>query len=171
MTLVVNLYGGPGTGKSTTAAHLFALLKHMGINAELVTEFAKGVAWEDRTSILGNQIYMFSKQHHQVWRVLGKADVVITDSPILLSCVYGKNMSPTFLKLVMEEHDKMNTIDIFLERIKPYQKAGRFQDETEARKLDDEILELLTKTGMGYFRVKADSKAADEITKIVLERK
>jgi len=37
MTLVVNLYGGPGTGKSTTAAATFAELKMAGINCELVS--------------------------------------------------------------------------------------------------------------------------------------
>ena len=37
---VINLYGGPGTGKSTTAAALFALIKREGYNVELVTEFA-----------------------------------------------------------------------------------------------------------------------------------
>jgi adenylylsulfate kinase-like enzyme len=38
---VINLFGGPGTGKSTLAAALFTDLKMKGINAELVTEFAK----------------------------------------------------------------------------------------------------------------------------------
>lgn len=40
-TLVVNLFGGPGSGKSTGAAYVFARLKMLGYNAELVTEFAK----------------------------------------------------------------------------------------------------------------------------------
>lgn len=40
-TIVVNLFGAPGAGKSTGAAHIFAELKMCGINTELVTEFAK----------------------------------------------------------------------------------------------------------------------------------
>ena len=40
-TIVVNLFGAPGAGKSTGAAYIFALLKMAGIEAELVTEFAK----------------------------------------------------------------------------------------------------------------------------------
>ena len=39
-TLVVNLYGAPGSGKSTGAAYIFAELKMLGINCELITEFA-----------------------------------------------------------------------------------------------------------------------------------
>ena len=36
MTLIVNLFGVPGAGKSTGAAQVFANLKKKGINAELV---------------------------------------------------------------------------------------------------------------------------------------
>lgn len=39
--LLVNLYGSPGAGKSTGAAYIFAKLKMLGINAELITEYAK----------------------------------------------------------------------------------------------------------------------------------
>ena len=39
--LVVNLFAGPGTGKSTVAAQIFAHLKWQGFSCELVTEFAK----------------------------------------------------------------------------------------------------------------------------------
>ena len=39
--IVVNLFGGPGCGKSTTAAWLFNQLKERGINCEYVTEFPK----------------------------------------------------------------------------------------------------------------------------------
>ena len=39
--LVINLFGAPGAGKSTGAAYIFSLLKMYGINAELITEYAK----------------------------------------------------------------------------------------------------------------------------------
>lgn len=39
--LVVNVFGVPGAGKSTGAAYIFSKLKMNGINAELITEFAK----------------------------------------------------------------------------------------------------------------------------------
>ena len=39
--LLISLYSGPGSGKSTGAAWIFAKLKLAGVNAELVTEFAK----------------------------------------------------------------------------------------------------------------------------------
>ena len=39
--IVINLCGSPGAGKSTGAAYVFSQLKMAGVNAELVTEFAK----------------------------------------------------------------------------------------------------------------------------------
>lgn len=40
-TLLVNLFGGPGTGKSTTRAGLFNTLKLTGVNSEEVPEHAE----------------------------------------------------------------------------------------------------------------------------------
>lgn len=51
-TIVVNLFGAPGAGKSTGAAYIFALLKMAGVEAELVTEFAKDKVWEGNTAVL-----------------------------------------------------------------------------------------------------------------------
>ena len=57
--LVVNLFGAPGAGKSTDSAiYIFSQLKINGINAELVTEFAKNIIWEHNRKALTNQIYM-----------------------------------------------------------------------------------------------------------------
>ena len=37
-TLIVNLFGGPGTGKSTLMARIFSELKVQGYDCEMVTE-------------------------------------------------------------------------------------------------------------------------------------
>ena len=45
--LVVNLFAGPGRGKSVMSAEVFALLKKRGINCELIQEYAKSRVWEE----------------------------------------------------------------------------------------------------------------------------
>ena len=82
---VVNLIGGPGTGKSVTAASLFAKLKKQGINCEYVTEFAKDLVWSERFPEMKDQIYIFGKSYHKLWKLDGKVDVAILDSPLILS--------------------------------------------------------------------------------------
>ena len=47
---VINLFGGPGCGKSTTAADLFARMKLRGLSVELVTEYAKDVVWDEKAA-------------------------------------------------------------------------------------------------------------------------
>ena len=88
--LVVNLFGAPGAGKSTGAAYIFSQLKMLGINAELVTEFAKDMVWCNNQEALSNQAYMFGQQLYRISRLEDKVDVVITDSPVFLSAIYNR---------------------------------------------------------------------------------
>ena len=81
MTKYINIFGGPGAGKSTTAALLFAEMKSGGFKVELVTEVAKDFVWEDRSTTLSIQPYITIKQHRNLVRLKGKVDYVITDAP------------------------------------------------------------------------------------------
>ena len=90
-TLVINLFGVPGAGKSTGAAYIFSQIKMRGINAELITEFAKDKVWEENKEVFKNQAYIFGKQSFKLSRCDGKVDVIITDSPLPLSIFYNKD--------------------------------------------------------------------------------
>jgi len=66
--LLINLFGTPGSGKSTGAAYIFSQLKSCGINAELITEAAKEKVWEGNTAALSNQAYIFGEQYYRITR-------------------------------------------------------------------------------------------------------
>lgn len=89
--IVVSLYAGPGAGKSTLAAYTFSKLKMLGVNCELVTEFAKDKVWEKNNTALDNQIYIFAKQQYRIARCADKVDVIVTDSPLFLSAFYNSD--------------------------------------------------------------------------------
>ena len=57
-TIIINLFAGPGAGKSTGAAFIFSKLKMLGIDAELVTEFAKDKVWEQNKEAFKCQFYI-----------------------------------------------------------------------------------------------------------------
>lgn len=147
MTLVVNLFAGPGTGKSTNAAAIFAHLKQNGIKAEIVHEFAKDLVWEDRRSALKYQPFIFGKQSYHIHRLLGKVDVVVTDSPILLaSHIYGGDglgdAALALRELGIATFREWSTMNFFLKRdlaVHPFVQAGRTQDEKESTRLDRRI--------------------------------
>jgi hypothetical protein len=168
--IVVNLFGGPCCGKSTIAAAAFSLLKLHNIEAELITEFAKDLVWEERSYTFKNQHYLFGKQHHRLWRVDGKVDVMITDSPIFLSLVYRKELySDAFKKVVLEEFNMYNNINFFLKRTKAYNEIGRNQTKKEAKQIDREIIKDLDEHNIDYFVINSDVMAPNLINVKVLQ--
>jgi hypothetical protein len=154
-TLVVNLFAGPGTGKSTTAAGAFSKLKQKGVSCEIVHEFAKDLVWEDRSTALKFQPYVFGKQAYHIHRLIGQVDVIITDSPILLSShIYGngKGYSDEGLKkLALETFEQWNTLNFVIRRNlddHPYVAAGRNQTQQEAEEIDGQIVDMLNEEGI-----------------------
>jgi len=141
--IVINLFGGPGAGKSTTAAGLFFLMKNDGIKVELVTEYAKDIVWAGRQKELDDQLYILAKQHHRIHNLMGKVDYIVTDSPILLSSVYGGFMPASFHMLVRDLFLNYNNRSVVIERVKPYAHFGRNQTEIEAKQLDKQVNNML----------------------------
>jgi tRNA uridine 5-carbamoylmethylation protein Kti12 len=81
MTTVINLFGGPGTGKSTLATNLFYIMKSKDINVELVREYVKSWAYNNREPKEYDLIYLLGKQSSYETQLYGKVDYVVTDSP------------------------------------------------------------------------------------------
>lgn len=169
MTTIVNLYGGPGTGKSTTAADLFALMKWMNVNVELVGEYAKDVTWEGRDHLFKDQLYLLAKQNRRLQRLVGKVDYVVTDSPLLLNKAYVPEdyFPETYKRFVDDLFDSYDNVNVFLKRDKPYHQVGRRQTETEARAIDDQVLGLLTDGGHEFHTVLADQLAKHAIVQLL----
>jgi len=167
MTLVVNLYGGPGTGKSTTAAAVFSKLKLAGVNCEMSREFAKDIVWEENFKVLEDTLFVFATQARRLRVLVGQVDVIITDAPILLASVYGEKtgISETLHTLIHEQHNSFNNLDIFLRRQKEYNPAGRMQTEREAKALDRKIRDL---KDFDYM-FKADEHVVGKIFDVVME--
>jgi hypothetical protein len=167
-TLLVNLFAGPGTGKSSTMAGVFSELKWRGVNCEMGPEFAKEKVWEESLAILGNQIYVFGKQLHTIYRLMDKVDVIITDSPLLLSLIYGHKEGDAFKNLVLEVHQRFHNFNVFLNRHKKYNPAGRLQTEKEARIIDDKIKNLLLTNGIFYVSLDSGKETVKAIADKVI---
>lgn len=149
--LVVNFLGGPGAGKSTLAAHVFAELKWDNINCELVTEFAKEAAWENHLALYEHQMYLFGTQYRWLKRLEGQVDVAVTDAPLLLQMIYaGESPPKSFKKVVLEAHNQFDNINFLVRRSKPYVKVGRHNDEDQARQLDSLMEDVLQEHRLRY---------------------
>ena len=155
---VINIFGGPGCGKSSTAAGLFYLMKKQHMNVELVTEYAKDLTWEGDDSKLRDQLYVSAKQNRRLERLKDKVDYVVTDSPLLLGIQYATpDYFPKFFSsLLVEIWNQYNNLNYMISRYGPYIKIGRSQSEREAVVLDAEIRNMLVCYNIPFMTVKAD---------------
>lgn len=167
---VVNLFGGPGVGKSTTAAGLFFLMKQAPHEVELVTEYAKELVWAKRESMFRQQHYVFAKQSDRLERLRGKVDWVVTDAPLLLSIVYGRETSQEhsgFEQYVNDVSNSHSNVNIFLHREKPYNASGRTQTAEQAISLDAKIFDLLVGLSRPFHWVKGNEHAPWTIYELI----
>ena len=166
---VINLFGGPGSSKSTSAAGLFFKMKMQGYSVELVTELAKEITWEGHQNLLSDQLFLFANQNRRLERLRGNVDYVITDCPILLGLAYTPdNYYQSFSKLVKEVFDSYQNLNFFVKRDKPYVNAGRNQTEEEANQVSSKVKQLLyDNLNFNFFEVLGNSNAPDEILKVI----
>ena len=152
MAIIVNLIGAPGAGKSTGAAYVFAMLKMNGVNAEYVGEFAKDKVWEGAQVALKHQEYIFGKQSFKQARCADCVDVVVTDSPLLLSIFYNRfeSLGDAFNQTVLNTFNSYDNLVYFIERVKEYNPSGRMQTKEESDKISEDLKQLLTKYNISY---------------------
>ena len=150
--IVVNLYGGPCSGKSTLMAGLFYKLKSLGKNVEMSTEFVKDSVYDGNPYPFQDQIYVFANMLKHLRQYDGKVDYVITDAPLLMNSIYGEKELPAFHKLVMEEYNRYNNINYFLERSKnvDFVSSGRVNTEKESNDIQKKVKKLLDKNDIPY---------------------
>ena len=149
-TIFINLFGGPGTGKSTLCAEVFAELKKRCIDCEMALEYVKDLVWEESFEKIKNQVYIFGKQQNRLFRLDGKVDVVITDSPLLNSIVYYNGNNPYFNDVVMFEFKKLNSANYYINRTFDYVENGRMQNLEDAKKVDHDYKVLLDNNNIKY---------------------
>ena len=142
-TTVIELYAGPGAGKSTLAAGLFSEMKSRLLSVELVTEVAKEWAWSDRRICGLDESVLYGRQLERESRLYGKVDYVITDRPLKMSAIYagfyGTFQDEEIFNALVARDTKLAGVDrvpFFVTREKPYNQEGRFEDEHKARALD-----------------------------------
>jgi len=183
MKKIVCLWGGPGTGKSTTCSGIFNKLKKMGFNAEMNREYVKEWVWEDRKILNGDQVYITAKQMRKEANYIRNGlDFIITDSPLALTTFYG-NIYDKYEKefqsckqIVKQHHQfcKDNGYKVehyFLIRTKEYNPAGRYQDEATARKYDNDIRVFLKEYGINFKEIPCDDNVEDVIIADLLKEK
>ncbi len=142
---VINFFAGPGAGKSTTAAGLFFEMKCLGLKVELVTEYAKDLAY---SGMLGDPVKAFcwnmaDVQLSRLSRLKGKVNFAVTDSPLIKDISYyhhtldDERDRQRFRDAIMHRFDRFDNFNVWVNRVKPYAPYGRRESEESARAVDD----------------------------------
>lgn len=175
-TLYVKLYGAPGAGKSTGAAWIFSQLKLKNIDSEYVQEFAKDMVWEKNQFLFedpDNQLIIMASQFYRLNRMRGKVDVVVTDSPILLSELYSRKSildCEEYRSLVRKLDEKFQGINFLVLREKKYNPNGRNETAEESDKLAMKLKSILESSGKPFLTIQGTTEGYSEALQRILER-
>lgn len=162
-TIVINLLGGPGSGKSTTSADLYKEFKMQGYSVELVREVVKELAYAGIKPDAFYRPYLFGRQTREEAKLFGKVDIIVTDSPLYLDAFYEKRYSGTnIIQAAVPEYIKeaekrgVIYVNFLMKRTHEYQTAGRFESEEEAKEVDVALKAWLDEREIAYTYVEAD---------------
>lgn len=153
-TLVINMVGEPGCGKTTLSFWLSQALKRAGVVAEFVPEMVKYECFHEagRARVVSGLFdNRYLKQQVRILApLMGNVEVVINDGPFEIFYFYGKrrmkaDKAVQFKQKVDSLIDAMPKDSIFVmpERDHPYEIEGRNETEEEALALRMDILSCL----------------------------
>jgi len=178
MSKLINLFAGPGAGKSGIAAGLTYELKKRHISCNNPYEFPKTIAWDNNIPAIKDQLYIFANQHRGIAQAYGKVDFIIIDSPILFSTIYhsyytegypAEFYGQPFHDLVVDLHKKYDSLNILLERGETsHNEEERFQDFKESLEIDKLCKEVLDKHKVDYETLKVDDQTVEKVLNMIL---
>lgn len=178
MTTVINFIAGPGVGKSVMTSLVFAKLKMMGYNTEIIPEYAKQLVWTEEFELLNNQYHVSYYQNKLISSLMNKTDIVVTDGCLLHGLVYNMiNPDNTSDKdktkhAILNWFNSFKNINILLERNPDlvYQQEGRIQTPDEAIHVDNLLKFQLFDNKIEYQRFKSSEDTVPEILRYIEEK-
>lgn len=175
MTILINFFGQPSCGKSTTASDLCTRLKYCQKNVENVLEWTKWWAYSNHKITKFDQYYIFGKETQNQSRLFNKVEYIISDSPVYLTAFYqqyytGKSGLTELVKEFYKsaEEEDIQIYNFYLKRNKSYNSVGRYQTAEEAEKVGEAMLKWIIENKIPYTMLDCpDAERAGVILKIL----
>lgn len=175
-TVVVNIVGGQGAGKTNTMLSLAGWLKWREVETEISPEFAKECIWENRSETFKDEVYITAKQNHRLDRLIDKVRVVVTDRPLIMSIPYmdkygsySDSFKDNYYNMVRELNNCYENIYVYLNRVRPYNPNGRNETEEQAKAFDREFRDLLEREEITYTEFDGCEESVPLIGQMVLD--
>jgi len=175
---LINLFGGPGIGKSSIASGITYKLKKKHIRVNNPYEFPKLLAWDKNNEAIKDQLYVLANQHRGIAQSYGKVDYIVIDSPIMFSLIYktyyntgypAEFYGEHFNQLIVDLHKKYDNINILLERTDEgkHNDDERYQTLQESLEIDKLCKRILDENNIPYHIVKVGKNTVKDILKLL----
>ena len=161
MTKIINIFGAPGSGKSTLMFGLLYQLKIKGIECEGAHEYIKEQLYAGNPYPFHDQLYTYAKQNKKLNELNGKVDYIVTDSPSVQCVAYNLKEPAIYNQMALDYFNQYDNLNFFLERTHEYQPSGRNQTEEQANEVGKTILEMLHNLNISYTVLPANTALRD----------
>lgn len=166
-TKVINIIGGPGCDKSLFSSAIVLKLHLRQKTVETIPELAKSLVWQKDFEALRNQYGLALHQYRMLEVLDGQVQFLVTEGALAQLLYYNETYPDNVCdvaktrKQILEWYRQFNNINILVQRDpeKKYVRSGRFQDETEARDIDQAMRGVLTREGIKFTVLPADHRA------------
>ena len=149
-TMIINVFGGPGAGKTGSAWEIASELKKRNLHCEYVPEYAKECVYDGTISTV-TQTEIYAEQKRRIDVLVGKVPFVVTDSPIILSgIVYAENEPAEFRQQALADFNSYENFNFIIRRGDHFEKVGRIHNEQQSKQLDADIKQILDENHINY---------------------
>lgn len=172
--LNLQLWGGPGVGKSSVAAGVFYQLKLHGVCCEAPREFVKDEHYRGELQLLSQQT-IIEQQYRNHTAAIDQVDVLVAECPAATPLAYctPEEYAAYAPQVRRATHDWV-TLDVLLLRNPEYgyQTTGRTQTAEEALRFEQDIFIPFVKNWVGakLIEVPSSSSTVAMLTELVLKR-
>ena len=167
---VINLWGAPSSGKTTTLLGLGYLMKINKHKVEPAHEYAKDLVFEKNALTLRNQVAVLGEQFRRLERLESDSELVwsVTDCPLPLMSIYRpEEYFESFDKLVLELYQKNENYNFFLQNTGGFETMGRVHDEEKSKTIGNQMLSFLERHHLPFVVVDTNPMSPVEIYKSI----
>ena len=172
--IVINLFGGPGVGKTATALSLTGLLRKKGISCDYASEGVKDHVYESNLVALDCQPAIAGEQIKRLHRLDKQVKIIITDSPILINTLHpGFGVTELYKSWLVEIHNMFNNFNIVLQvdrEKQSYEQKGRTESKERATEMDKENIDMLNSYNVPFETVEVNELTELEILFLLEEK-
>jgi hypothetical protein len=156
-TKIINIIGGPGCDKSLISSAIILYLHLRNKTVETIPDFAKSLVWQRNYEVLKNQYFIAQRQYEMLNLLDGQVQFLITECSLPQVLYYNESYAQNICDVgktraqILEWYHQHDNINIFVERgNKKYVHTGRFQNEEQAREVDQGLREMMEREKLDF---------------------